>query len=294
MPANYYVEDLGEGPNLVVTDAWSDDIARALAAGGIEGLTLNYARGFKGGDLRFIDGLPLRRLNLLARTIDDLGVLYTLGGTLESLNLTAGSAARLDLSRFPHLVDLGTDLAHVFESIHSATSLRSLYLGGYAWADLQPLGGLIELESLQLKDRPAVESLDGLQNFPKLTSLQVAGASKLRDLTALRDQAPRLKSLDFRGSTKFSELDDMSSLANLELLDISQCGSIYSLRPLTSLARLAELFMSESTRIEDSDLSPLLALPKLRELSIQPRKSYQPSVFEIKTVIESRDHESPE
>ncbi len=83
--------------------AWTADSRHAFDASGADGLIANYAQGFAGHDLRFVEGLPLRRLDVLARTIDDLTPIHEVGETLEELSVQTGSGTRLDLRRLPLL-----------------------------------------------------------------------------------------------------------------------------------------------------------------------------------------------
>jgi hypothetical protein len=81
----YVLEDSPEGRTLVVTGRWSNDAARALARGEADGLVLNYARGFCEGSLDLLDsGWPLRRLDVLDRSIVDLDPIGRLGGLRSS------------------------------------------------------------------------------------------------------------------------------------------------------------------------------------------------------------------
>jgi hypothetical protein len=77
---NFRLEDTPKGRTLVVTGPWSDDAEGVLVRGEADGLVLNYARGFREGNLEFLDRwTAVRRLNVLDREITDVGPIGRLG-----------------------------------------------------------------------------------------------------------------------------------------------------------------------------------------------------------------------
>src|SRR5690242_11158836 len=73
--ASYAIEPTDDGDLMVVVDSFDEAAAAVLRSGQVTGLTLNYALGFRERDLEFLEPWPLRRLDLLARTITDLSPL---------------------------------------------------------------------------------------------------------------------------------------------------------------------------------------------------------------------------
>lgn len=123
--ASFVIEETAEGRNLVVTGDWSAAAVMALLGGSADGLTLNYARGYRERSLDFLqEGWPVRRLHILARTIKDLTPVYRLARTLESLIVDTSPGAALDLWELPHLTRLAADWEQVRETIGSAKGLR--------------------------------------------------------------------------------------------------------------------------------------------------------------------------
>jgi internalin A len=80
----------------------------------------------------------------------------------------------------------------------------------------------------------------------------------------------------------------MAPLVGLSFLGASDCREIDSLGPLISLENLEVLYAFGTTRIVDNDLSPLLALPRLREVRLKDRREYKPRKFEIDAHLESK------
>lgn len=293
-PTNYRVEETPYGRDLVVTGAWGSESARAIYEGTADGLTLNYALGYKEPNLEFISDLPIRRLKILARTIEDAKPLYSLTSTLTSLSLTAGSGLTLEAGRLPLLTSLSTEWHHVANSLKEATNLQSLYLGGYAGRDLVPLESLNRLNSLRMKDRPKVESLHGLENLTRLETLNIESARNLSDFSALALETARirLKHIDFDSDKRIHSLESFESLTGLESLGLGNCGEIDSLWPIAGLSAIKRLFLHESTRIMDNDLRPLELMPRLELLGLMSRKEYVPSVIEIEAAIGRRQSTS--
>ncbi len=78
---------------MVVTGPWSDYAARLLWSGEIDGLDLNYVKGFKDTDLAFIEPWPIRRMSILARTVRDLAPVSNLAPTLVELSARSRACA---------------------------------------------------------------------------------------------------------------------------------------------------------------------------------------------------------
>ena len=262
--------------------AWTPPMREAFMASGADGLIANYARGFVGHDLEFIRDLPLRRLDVLARTIRDLSPVQDLSDSLEELRVQAGSMTRINLAALPRLRALSCSWEQVVDTIADATGLEDLYLGAYDGRDLAPLAHLTSLRSLRMKDRPAIRSLDGIESLPWLAHLGIYLAP-LEDTTALaRTGSPVLTELDLASCRRITSLADLSGLTALRELDVSEGGSIESLGPIAGLLHLERLYLYGSTTIADGDLTPLLGMTRMRDLRIMGRRHYAPSVKDVK------------
>lgn len=269
------------GTEMTIMGPWSSEAHALVAEGKVDHLILNYTKGFQEPDLRFLSGLPISRLDITARWLPDLDPLLTLGDTLRALSVVTHPDLQLNLSHLPNLTDLGITWGQVSATIRDAGPLTSLYLGSYRSHDLAPLASIgSTLVSLRMKDRPSLTSLTGLEALGQLRHLQVAGGSRLSDVTALAT-APQMTTLSVQGCRRFPSLEDFSSNTSLRELDISECGDFTTLQPLSSLVNLEELQMHSDTRVLDGDLTPLLALTRLRELRIKSRRSYRPTTTEI-------------
>ena len=281
----FRVERGARGDTLVVVGQWNREAQTIIESGLVDGLDLNYAKGFKDVDLQFMKAWPIRRLELLARTVTDLSPLHRLGETLESVSIQSAESSRLDLGLFPHLTRLAADWPQVRETVHVRTSLVEVYLGGYRENDLRPLGPLTALESLTMKDRPSVATLAGAEEFTRLERLGLFGAP----LGSLKGIEPleQLRELQIEGC-RVGDLTPLDTLRGLRTLNASDCGYLASLAPMRGLFDLESLWLFGTTNVTDGDLSPIADLPMLQDFRMKSRRSYRPSVREIQAQIDAR------
>ena len=282
----FVIEDMPDGRTLVVTGPWTPKAERALGRADVDGVWLNYARGFAEPDLSFVREWPIRRLLVLDRKLTDLSSLARLGGTLEKLSLQAAPGAEVDLATLPHLTSLAAGWDEVRNTLHGPEALKEIVVLEYDEIDLQPLAVQPSLEHINLKAAPRVESLYGLDQFA-LRQLQVALARELEDIDSLV-HARGLNELAFETCLGLYDIEALGELAQLRFLGISDCGRIPSLGPLANLTELECLYAWGSTRVEDGDLSPLLRLPRLKEIRMRDRREYRPRVSEVVETLAAR------
>lgn len=292
-PMTFTLERTPHGIDLVVRGPWSSRAAACLTSGHADGLVLNYARGFHEPDLSFITGLPIRRLNLLARSIDDLSPVYSLADGLVSLRVQSDPRALIDLERLPHLRDLAARWSQVRGSIRAAVLVERLFLLAFTERDLTPLTPLQALTSVNMKDYPRVRSLDGVDDLPHLEELGIHLGRYLEDITALERSPSRIMAkLLLPACRRISRVDAVASLPALRFFDLSDGATIPTIAPVADLVDLELLHLYGSTTIEDGDLAPIVGLPRLRDLRLQSRRHYTPPVREIQETIEGRARES--
>lgn len=281
-PRGYVLEEGADGPTLVVTASWTKGVADAIANIEPKGLTLNYARGFAAPDLEFHDpSWGLRRLDLLDRSIDDLGPMERLGETLEHLSVQASPNATVDLAALPHLRSLGVAWPAIRETIQSLDELERLVTWEFDEEDLTVFESNVRLKELILKGAPRLESLEGAGALALLSTLRVALARELTDIGELGGLTRSLRELEFETCLGIERIEEVRSLTGLRFLGINDCGRVESLSPLVALEELEMFHAWESTRILDNDLSPLTRLPRLREVRMRARREYRPSLAEV-------------
>jgi internalin A len=279
---DYVFEEEPEGRSLVITGPWSDAAAQVLAHGEADGLVLNYARGFEGLAIDFLDeGLRVRRLDLLDRGIRDLGPIERLADSLEELSVQAAEHAELDLAALPHLRSVAGEWGLIGPTLGSVDELRSVITWRFAEVDLHAFRGHLDLELLTINEAPYLESLSGIGELPDLAVLEIVLARKLVDISDVVGLAESLHEFKLEDCRAIDAIDEVASLVNLRFLEVGDCGGVESLRPMATLEQLEELYAWGSTKILDNDLSPLARLPRLREIRMQDRRSYKPRVAEL-------------
>jgi internalin A len=277
----FLVEDRPEGRTLIVTGAWTSAAKSALGRDDVDGLWLNYARGFSEPDLEFLEAMPVRRLHVLDRKLADLAPIERLASTLDHLSVQAAPGAVLDLAAFPCLTSLGAVWRAVRETIADATGLTQLAALEYDERDLWPLAENVALEKLVLKPADQLKSLAGLASLCRLEHLGVFAARHLDDVTDLAT-ARSLRHVELQACPSVDSLDVVAGLARLRFLGVSDCGSIESLGPLSLLQNLEVLHAWGSTRIADAELSPLAGLPRLSQIRMRDRREYEPRLAALK------------
>lgn len=282
----YVFEETPEGRSLIVTGPWSDPAANALARGEADGLVLNYARGFEGMDIDFLEqGLRVRRLDLLDRGIADLGPIARLAESLEELSVQAAEHAELDLTQLPHLRSVAGDWGLIGPTLGRADDLRSIITWRFGEVDLHAFRDHVELERLTVKEAPCLESLSGIGDLPKLAVLEIVSARELGDISNVSGLAESLHEFKLEDCPAIDAIDEVASLTQLRVLEVGDCGDIDSLAPLCGLKQLEELYAWGSTRIADRDLSPLAQLPRLREIRMRDRRAYKPRVVDLVALL---------
>ena len=282
----YEIEDHSDGRTLVVTGRWTAEANAAVQRGDVDGVWLNYARGYSEPDLSFLDAWPIKRLLVIDRSLTDLAPLSRLGASLEGLSFQAAPGTAVDLAAFPHLREVGAAWDDVRDTLYGPEYLQRVTLLDYDEIDLQPLTVQPALQEIKLKVAPKLETLDGVAGFPTLAELTIQAARELHGLVDVASLAPTLRSLEFEACLDIQDLQAVGGLTELRFLGISDSGSISSLHPVGELALLECLYAWGSTRIEDGDLSPLLRLSHLSEIRMRDRREYRPRLAEVKAQLQ--------
>jgi hypothetical protein len=114
-------------------------------------------------------------------------------------------------------------------------------------------------------------------------SRQRGGQFRIGCSCELRRELHHRHKLQLQSCHRVERLDAVGGAYSLEFLNFSECGDVQSLSPLQALRELRVLYLYGTTRVLDSDLTPLTRLPHLAELRMQSRREYRPSVREIQS-----------
>jgi hypothetical protein len=292
---SFQLIDTPHGIDVDLHGAWSGAAAAALRDGRADGVVANYARGFVGEDLEFLRGLPVRRVTVLARWIDDLGPVLDTALPLERLSVqSASKTAPLDVRLLKGLLEYRGDWRLVEKSIAAAGLLQTASFAKYSASDLAALEPLQALSELALNQWPSIRSLDGVERLPAITRVAVGMARSLADIRAVGMLArPQLTGFDLQSCSRIDDLEPIAAQVALVDLDFANSGDVASLAPLAGLRALRTVGMWESTRVVDGDLSPLLDLPELADFRMMNRRHYRPSVREVQERIAQRLDAAP-
>lgn len=286
---SFVLEPHDQGVDLVVTGDWSPAAREAVESGRADGLVLNYAKGFREQPIDFIEGLPIGRLDLLARSVTDLSPVYSLASTLEELRVESDPRAVIELESLPRVRTLAASWPQVRASILFARQAEDLVLAPYSEPDLEPLSALTSLTSLVMKDCRGLRSLDGAEAFTWLLRLGIFPAPGLADISALERSRPAaMQVLRLAKCSKVPDITPVAGCVSLQFFDLSEGGEIPSVAPLSELLSLERLYLYGSTKIADGDLGPIARLPRLKDFRMQNRRGYSPSVKEIQDAIARR------
>ncbi len=260
------------GERLVLHQEWKSEYINYMLDHDISELNVNYARGFKGGSLDFLQDLPfLTGLLLIVYNVSDTSVIHSLK-RLRALNLGTQDKTPLDFTHFPSLEDCFLNWRTNSESIFQCINLKRLYIDKYAEKTTERFGHLSALKELYFSAGPVAD----LKGLSSLQGLEKLGFYHLRSLASLEgiQSLTRLEELKIETCRKINSIDEVRNLKNLRRLTIANCGDIVSLRPIDGLSELERLYFYESTNILDGDLSSLKRLKRLLDVRFKDRKHY--------------------
>ncbi|MCP5153963.1 MAG: hypothetical protein H6983_07355 [Ectothiorhodospiraceae bacterium] len=268
----YVVDPPTDRKGIEVNGPWDDRIRDHIAREGIRALVLNSAKGWSGTDYGFLRELDqIEELKILASAGTNVAALEEMRA-LERLSLTVVTRETVDFTRLANLRQAYVHWWPGARSIVEARGLRSLYLDRVKLPSFSALCGLEALESLTLANA-SIASIADIECLSGLTRLELLNCRKLADFAGL-ERFTRLRRLVISGSKALREIDFVSGMRELEMLDISDNGAVATLAPLAKATSLRALAMAGGTNVEDGDLSVLTGLPRLAMLMFAPRRHY--------------------
>lgn len=236
-------------------------------------LVLNRELGFEEKDCRVLRevGHHLVGLEVVGSFDDDSDVAAC--ADLEELNLGTDCRGPVPWESLRSLTHLFTDADRVGAGFAALERLQDLHVHQASDEDAALISGPPGLERLTLTSARlrSVAALSGLAD--RLRSLSIRLASHLSGFEALA-RFDSLVELDLEACRHVTDLDFLSGLPRLEVLGVSDCGPVGSLRPVERCRRLRRLHFYGSTNVQDGDLSVLGELPALERAYFQRRRHY--------------------
>lgn len=266
------LEEGDYGRRAVVSAAWSAEMTEYLLANNVIELELNTGKGWRGGDLLFLEKLPrLQSFEIFDFAISSVAPIHFLQ-ELRTLHVSTYCQTEIRFSTFPHLVECGLEWRPKAASLFDCATLKNLFVNCYDGRDIAPFIRLGNLESLSVLNAP-IENLHGLSSLGRLQFLRLANLRRLKSLLGI-ERLGVLEMLDVHSCRAVSAIDEVGSLLGLKKFCLNNDGDIESLKPLNKLNGLEWMLFYESTNILDGDLAPLLRQSKLSRVSFKNRRHY--------------------
>lgn len=260
------------GPRASLTGPWVPAVSEYMRRENIRELYLNYARGWKGEDLSFLETLPdLLGFSIIDFGISDIARVHTLTA-LRALEISTYCSTPIDFARFPDLERTVFYWRSGSDSLFDLIKLRSLFVHRYVGSVSEPFGRLTTLTELSIANSDLLE----IESVRQLSHLRFLGLYNLKKLKSLRGLQAlfHLEALDVNGCKKLESINELKPLTKLRRLHLNDDGKVDSLRPLQGLTELEELLFYESTNVVDGDLAVIKELPRLKKISFQNRRHY--------------------
>ena len=272
MSDRFTLEDGKYGCRAVLKSSWSLDLSDYFAEKGVVELELNIAKGWRGADIEFLASLPfLKAFEIFNFGIKSIAPIHCLH-ELRRLGITTYCSTEIDFSAFPHLESCGLEWRPKASSLFRCTTLKRLFVNRFKGKDADPFANLVALESLGILNAP-IANLLGLRFLTRLEKLRLGGLRRLGSLAGIEGLA-RLEELEINTCRAIRSINEVSTLPRLRRLYLNNCGEIDSLKPLAALTGLEAMCFSDSTKIVDGDLTPLLSQKNLTRVSFQNRRHY--------------------
>ncbi|QQT25055.1 hypothetical protein [Sphingobacterium spiritivorum] len=130
---------------------------------------------------------------------------------LKNLRWSAAGEFNLDLSIFPVLEKLNISYGPKISGWDKLTSLKELLIGGVKYADLSFLKHAVNLEYLRIIGG-SFESIEGLENCSKLTTLFLQKCNALSRLQPTIHHLNQLEQLNLEGCKKLNSEEQLAGL----------------------------------------------------------------------------------
>ena len=266
------LEESHSGMKATLIGSWDDNLLHLVIENNITELEINSGKGWRGENVDFLKYFPkLKSLILIDLSVRSIEGIYNLS-ELSKIRLITYAKTRVDFSLFPSLESCDFEWIKGSDSLFECAKLSGLGLNRYHSEDGKLFSNLNNLKFLTILNSP-IKDLDGIS---PLLGLQHLSLTNLKNIVSLKgiDNLLNLEILEIqkcKGIRSVSEIFSLQKLRKLLLLDL---GDINSFKGLERLQNLTTLMFYESTNIIDGDLSPIVRLKNLSDISFQNRKHY--------------------
>ena len=256
---------------------WSVDILAKLKEYNVQDV---YIHGFakkkqKYETLECLEKLSFLRIVVIEDTNDkfeNLDSLYNFQN-LQSLKILQEVRSKIDVSKFPHLIDLQTKGRGSVIGIEKCYMLKNMVIWSYANPDFNELIKLKKLKSLEIVKGRNLNNLSGCEGLINLEWLSLYQCTNLTDISMLAE-AKQLRALHMDCCKKINDYNVIGRFENLEELCLRNCGEIESIRFLEKLPKIKRVIINGDTRIIDNDIAFIFQLPAIYGITIRFYSSY--------------------
>ena len=254
---------------------------------GLDGIGVSPHHGYKNKDLAFLDNVKdLSGLVIVYGYDFDISPVERCQG-LRFLVISENKQG-LDLSQLPALCDLSLDWNKrlILPRAEDSPQLSRLHLWGFLAGNLESLSAYPQLAELHLI-QATVQTLDGIGELGRLTDLELAYCSRLRQLRAIA-ALKSLRTLDIENCKRIQDWSVLQHCAALTLLRLEDCGDIEGISFIKDMPSLQE-FRFVTTNIVDGDLSPCLGLKTVAFLP--NKKHYSHTLDQIEAALRAKQEQ---
>lgn len=272
MKRNVCFEEGEYGVRAILTSKWQDNLASIFNKKQVAELELNWAKGWSGDALLFLEALKeLKAFSLIDWKIKSILPIHHLR-ELRNLKVSTYCKTPIDFSSFPYLEKCSLEWRKSSDSLFKCHKLKDLYLNSYKGKDTDSFSQLENLETLIIANSP-IKSLKGLANLKKIRILNLANLRMLTSLAGIEGLA-ELEELRVDTCRKITSIEEVRRLYKLRIFHFNNNGPVKTLTPLVCLKRLEAVLFYETTNVLDGNISFLKTIPKLNDISFQNRAHY--------------------
>ena len=160
-----------------------------------------------------------------------------------------------------------------------------LLTGSGSIGDLAAAGDWPNLKTFAVSSGPPIVDFSILEGSPRLEAFAINSTDMVGAPCSIAPftRMPGLKHMVFRAGPKkgfqcLREVERLAEIRSLELLSIDRGPDLPNIRFLCALTKLTNLDLTR-TNILDGDLSPVLALPRLTSLELDPHRKHYSHTF---------------
>jgi hypothetical protein len=157
--------------------------------------------------------------------------------------------------------------------------------GSGSIGDLAAAGDWPNLKTFAVSSGPLIVDFSILEGSPRLEAFAINSTDMVGTPCSIVPftRMPGLKHMVFRAGPKkgfqcLREVERLAEIRSLELLSIDRGPDLPNIRFLRALTKLTNLDLTR-TNILDGDLSPVLALPRLTSLELDPHRKHYSHTF---------------